>query len=61
MLDVPLAPDLVPRLRAERDKLDIRAPHYWLLAEFWLADLRAFDADNADARTAIANNEEDRR
>jgi len=61
MLDCPLAADLVPIRRADRDRLDVRMPSWWLRCEFWLADLRAFEADNADMRERIANRLEEER
>ncbi len=58
--DLPLAPDLVPILRADRERLDERCPGWWVRAERWLEDLRAYQADNEEMRAAIARNKEDR-
>jgi hypothetical protein len=55
MLDCPMAADLVPILRADRDHLDERCPLRFVQCTLWLEDLRAFAADNADMRARIAN------
>ncbi len=52
--DLPLAPDLVPILRADRDRLDERCPGWWVRAELWLEDVRTYERDNEEMRAAIA-------
>jgi hypothetical protein len=62
-LDLPLARDLVPRLRADRDGSAMRltAWELWLArCDAWLVWLRAYDADNADMRERIAKGRDDR-
>lgn len=56
-LDLPLARDLVPRLRADHDGSTMRLTSWemWLArCDAWLVWLRAYQADNADCRAAIA-------
>jgi hypothetical protein len=63
-LDLPLARDLVPRLRADRDGSAMRltAWELWLArVDCWLADLRAYEADNDEFRAALARSGKDDR
>ena len=60
MNTAPLAADLVPILRAERDNVATEMPWWFYRCEMWLEDLRAYDADNADCRVAIATRKDDR-
>ena len=60
--DCPLAHDLVPIKRAERQQVEHELPWWFVRVECWLEDLRAHEADNADIRAAIAKRcEEGRR
>ena len=40
--DCPLARDLIPRLRADRDQVEREMPVWFVRSELWLEDLRAF-------------------
>jgi hypothetical protein len=53
-LDLPLAPDLRPILRADRDNVETELPQWTWRLDYWLADLRAYEADNDEFRAALA-------
>ena len=61
MLDAPMARDIVPILRADRDQVERELPQWAWRLDYWLADLRAYDADNDDMRARIANRREEAR
>ena len=58
-LDCPLAVDLVPILRADRNQVERELPQWTWRLDYWLSDLRGYDADNDEMRAAIAARKED--
>ena len=59
-LDVPLAADLRPIQRADRDNCETEMPWWFHRCEMWLEDLRAYQEDNDDMRERISARKDDR-